>query len=216
MIEFVRFYLKSGKFLEKYPYLIALLLIPYVVRFLVESILNLRTILKKRSKLFKLVQIRKNADVKDQKLINITVQQIEDELFEDCTGYCSDTKNKLILDFYLSHRDKYTWREVKLIFSKFEIRYGYLKLKPLTFLTWIEEAFIYAYYGFMGLSSFLVTSVLLTLKDKLLLLAIPVSTVFVISVWMILRETDKVRIYRKMIKEPGLKDENRNSSDIEK
>jgi len=215
MIEFIRFYLQSGKFLERYPYLVSLLFIPYVVRFLVELILSLKAIIKKRSKLSKLIELQKNAEAKDQRLIDFMIQQIEDELFEECTGYYNSTKNKLIIDFYLTNRDKYSWKGIKLILSKFEIRDGHLRLKPISLLTRIEVTCCYVYYGLMALASLIVTLGLLTLRDKMSILAVPLFAVFAVSIWLLLVEGDKMRIYKRMLKEPGLKDEGSNKSDVE-
>ena len=67
----------------------------------------------------------------------------------------------------------------------------------------------------MGLLSLAIMLALPLLKIQFTVLVIPVFAILVISVWMILVEGDKMRIYKKMLKEPSLKTEVINKSEEE-
>lgn len=148
MKEFVQFYLQAGAFFDKNVYLMFIILTPCVVKYLVELILNLKGILQKKAKLEQLVELKNNQELKDQRLLDFMIVQIEDELLEACTGYPGCAKTKMIVDFYLANKASYKWRDMKLILSKFEIIEGCLKIKPITALSRIETVLGFAYYGF--------------------------------------------------------------------
>ena len=206
--EFVKFCLGSVEFRDKYPNLVLFFFVIYsllAVASFCSFIVKLKDVFKKDSRLSKLIELQKKIGDNDKRLVDFTNLQIKDELFKECTGYFNCTINKLIVDFYISNGDRFTWREIKLIISRFEIREGQLKLKPRNLLNKLVILFGYIYYGLMGLLSLAIMLALPLLKIQFTVLVIPVFAILGISVWMILVEGDQMRIYKKMLKEPSFK-----------
>jgi len=197
-----------GNILKEYPSATIFFLIFYVIPILVISLIDkIKRVVRREPKLSKLIKLQQHIGDKDKRLMDFMDIQIKRELFKQSTGYFSCAINKRIVDFYILNNDKYSWDEIKLIISKFEIREDQLKLKLKNRFTRVIELAGYAYYGSSGLLSILLALSLIFFKTKFLILIIPLLALFTLSAWMILIYLDKERIYKKMLLEPSLKDE---------
>jgi hypothetical protein len=216
--EFAKFYFGSDELREKYPYLVIILVIIYslfVVLSFTSLVAKLKDVFKKESRLFKLIELQKKIADNDKRLADFTSLQIKDELFKESTGYFNCAITRLIVDFYISNNDRFTWREIKLIISKFQIKEGQLRLKPRTGIDKFLVSIGYFYYGLVSVISLVMMPFLVIFKIKLIILFIPLFAILLLSVWMMAVEGDKLRVYKKMLKEPCFKDEVINKAEVE-
>lgn len=205
-----------GKLLESAPYLRFFFLGLFVIVFLIELIFKLKGLLKKESRLPRLIELLRIAEDKDKTLIDFINMQVQDEIFRESTGCNRSKTNRLIIDFYLSNSEEFRWRDMMLIMARFEIVEGDLKLKARNFLFRLAELLYYCYYGlFMLLSIF--TIVVLIYKKQFLVLVIPLYITLGLSLWMILVKRDKMRVYKKVFNKLVSKNEQRNiTKEVEK
>lgn len=210
-----KFSLELGNVLKEYPNIAFLILILSILSFVISLIDKLKHVVTIEPKLSRLIELRQKVEDKDKRLMNFMDLQIQSELFKECTGYFKCAINEQVIDFYISNSDRYSWRQIRLIQSEFEIVGDQLKLKPKTRFTWLVDLVGYVYYGLFALLSILLAFTLLILKIQFFIYIIPLFAVFGLSGWMALRDADKARIYNKMLLEPSLKPEVKNKPKVD-
>jgi len=87
-----------------------------------------------------------------------------------------------------------------LILSKFEICEGHLRLKPIDLMAIVEVVCSYFYHGLMAITSLIVGFALLEVESDVSVFAVPIFLLFVFSVWKIVLELKKMRIYKRLLK----------------
>ena len=191
---------------NEHPYVAYFLLVLFgIIKFILMIIDKVKHIPVIEPKLSKLLILQQQIGDKDKRLKDFVDIQINRELFKKSTGYFSNEVTKLLVDFYIQNNDKYSWEQIKSVGSGFEIKEGQLKLKIKKRYTRIAELFSYFYYGSFALLSVLLALFLPFLKTQFMVSLIPLFALLSLSVWMILREVYKDRIYNKMLLEPNLK-----------
>ena len=153
--------------------------------------------LKPKSKLSELDDLRQYVGNDDKRLDDFIELQTQNELYKKLTGYNNTAINRMIVDFHNSNGDKIGWRQIKLVWTKFEVDGDRLKLKHRGFGAKLDDYCSYAYFGLIGI---LLPLAFVIYENKLIFIIAFQLPLLALSTWKTLIITDRINAYKRVLR----------------
>jgi len=154
-------------------------------------------LLKPKSKLDELDELRQYVGKDDKRLNDFIELQTQNELYKKLTGYNNTAINRMIVDLHNSNSDKISWRQIKLVWTKFEADGDRLKLKHRGFWAKFGDYCSYAYFGLIGI---LLPLAFVIYENKLIFIIAFQLPLLALSTWKTLIITDRINAYKRVLR----------------